>query len=350
MHELLWPLRPRPRNDELLSSWLQNLAQSHGQKLQAFCDCVFGKQRQIWNRDIDRLAPPWLLDELALRTGVSREATMATTFDGYRGRLYRKQRISGQLRWILPLQMYHRKHLGFGMQYCSQCLTSDKEPYFRRRWRVAYYTFCPDHLCLLRDRCWRCSGTVAFHRRELGKPTVLTAGPMSICHSCGDDLRLAPQLTIPIYDHGAHQETVALLKSLEPTHGTDSRFDLSFHGILHQQCRLIVSERTAPRFKHFIRQHIRCPEVEFVKGRFPFERRELYERHHVMSMAMWIMSDFEKWLTLAWKEKAVRYNALLKDMDARPECFENFARHFNRNFRSRDRLLSNEDAMSEETS
>jgi hypothetical protein len=331
----MWPVRPRPREDELLSSWLQELARSHGQKLQAFCDCVFGNNHQIWNRDIDRLAPSWLLDALAQGSGVPHRAIMATTFSDYKGTLYRKQRTSGQLRWILPLQMYHRKHLGFGMQYCSRCLASDKEPYFRRRWRVAYYTFCPHHHCLLRDRCWQCSATVAFHRRELGKPKVLSTGPMSICHSCGYDLRLAPRLRIPTYDREAHQETVRLLKSLESNHQNVSQFDLDFHGILHQQCRLIVSERSAPRYKHFIRQQIQCPQLQFVTGRFPFENRPLEERHHVVAMAMWMMSDLEKRVTLAWKERAVRYNVLLKDMDLPPQDFANFLRGFNRNCTSR---------------
>jgi hypothetical protein len=55
-----WPVHPRPRKDELLLSWLQELARGNGQKLQAFCDCVFGTDHQIWNRDVDRLAPRWL--------------------------------------------------------------------------------------------------------------------------------------------------------------------------------------------------------------------------------------------------------------------------------------------------
>jgi hypothetical protein len=83
-----WPVRPRPRRDELLSSWLQELARGNGKKLQALCDCVFGNDRQIWNRDIDRLAPQWLLAELGRCTGVSGRAIGATTLNEYRGKLY----------------------------------------------------------------------------------------------------------------------------------------------------------------------------------------------------------------------------------------------------------------------
>jgi hypothetical protein len=68
-----WPVHPQPRKDELLSSWLQELARGNGQKLQAFSDCVFGTDHQIWNRDVDRLAPRWLRANLVRHTGVPRQ-------------------------------------------------------------------------------------------------------------------------------------------------------------------------------------------------------------------------------------------------------------------------------------
>jgi hypothetical protein len=330
-----WPVRPRPRRDELLSSWLQELARGNGKKVQALSDYVFGKDHQIWNRDVDRLAPRWVLSELGRHTGVSSQSIEATTLNGYRGKLYRKRHISGQLRWILPLQMYHRKYLGFGLQYCSQCLLEDDEPYFRRRWRVAYCTFCFKHNSLLRDRCWQCGASVAFHRRELGRPMLLDVGSMSICHSCGQDLRVATPLPIPAYNQESYQKTIELLKSLESNHRKNPRFGLSFHAILHQQCRLILSERSAPRYREFIRQQIHCPDMRFLNGRFPFEMRSLIERHHVISMAMWVMSDWRERLAWAWKSKAVRYNVLLKDLDHPPRGYVSFAQHLNRNWTSR---------------
>jgi hypothetical protein len=57
----------------------------------------------------------------------------------------------------------------------------------------------------------------------------------------------------------------------------------------------------------------------------------IVERHHVVAMAMWIMSDLRKRLTLAWESQAVRYSALLKDLDNPPQRFVSFARQFNRN-------------------
>jgi len=180
-----------------------------------------------------------------------------------------------------PLQMYHRKFLGFGLQYCSQCLLEDDEPYFRRRWRVAYCTFCPEHNALLRDRCWQCGACVAFHRRELGRPTLLLVGPMSICHSCGHDLRAASPPPIPLYNQESHLETIELLKSLESNHRADPRFGLSFHAILHQQCRLIVSERTAPRFRG----------ITFAKAHDPWFRTAV-----LLAMALTRQQEATGWL------------------------------------------------------
>ena len=64
----LWPIHYKPLPDELLSSWLVRLAHGHGLKVQTFCNLIFGNSQQVWNRDIDRLAPTWLLDQLSYRT------------------------------------------------------------------------------------------------------------------------------------------------------------------------------------------------------------------------------------------------------------------------------------------
>jgi hypothetical protein len=160
---------------------------------------------------------------------------------------------------------------------------------------------------------------------------LLLAGPMSICHSCGDDLRAALPLAIPIYDQKSFLETVKFLKSLESNHRESPQLSFSFHAILHQQCRLILSERTAPRFREFIRERLNCPDIHLASGRSPFETRTIVERHHVVAMAMWIMSDLRKRLTLAWESQAVRYSALLKDLDNPPQRLVSLARQFNRN-------------------
>ncbi|WP_404990870.1 TniQ family protein [Duganella sp. 3397] len=149
----IWPIHYKPLPDELLSCWLVRLAHGHGMKAQTFCNVIFGSQRQIWNRDIDRLAPKWLMDELTNRTGTPPEIVFKTTLRAYEGTLYRRFRSAGPLHCILVLQMYHRKRNGYGLQFCPQCLGSDSIPYFRKQWRIALNTVCTTHRKMLLDRC-----------------------------------------------------------------------------------------------------------------------------------------------------------------------------------------------------
>lgn len=51
--------------DELLSWWRVRLAHGHGLKVQIFYNLIFGNRHQVWSRDIDRLAPDWLVSELS---------------------------------------------------------------------------------------------------------------------------------------------------------------------------------------------------------------------------------------------------------------------------------------------
>ena len=142
----LWPIHYKPLPDELLSCWLVRLAHGHGMKVQTFCNILFGNRLQVWNRDIDRLAPPWLVDELSRRTGTPLSASYATTLRAYEGQLFTKSKDSGALAWIQTLKMYHRKREGFGLQFCGACLADRPMPYFRKAWRVAFNTICTKHI------------------------------------------------------------------------------------------------------------------------------------------------------------------------------------------------------------
>ena len=69
----IWPIHPHPRPDELLSSWMVRLAHANRYKVHDFYALYFGRERQIWNRDIDHLAPDWLLNGLSFHTGIGTE-------------------------------------------------------------------------------------------------------------------------------------------------------------------------------------------------------------------------------------------------------------------------------------
>ena len=185
----LWPIRFKPLPDELLSSWLMRLSHGHGMKVQTFCNLIFGNRHQVWNRDIDRLAPTWLLDELIFRTGTPSNVAYGTTLKAFEGILYGSFKPAGTLQWIQTLKMYHRKRQGFGLQLCPYCIQEDEIPYFRKAWRITFNTICPTHRCMLIDRCPSCSLGIAFHRVETGLKKIDDLNwSLSSCHHCSYEI------------------------------------------------------------------------------------------------------------------------------------------------------------------
>ncbi|WP_369597788.1 TniQ family protein [Aquitalea aquatica] len=318
---MLWPAHPHPFRDELLSSWLVRVAHANGLKVQTFCDHEFGSERQLWNRDIDRLAPTWLVETMSEKTGTPLKCAMATTLLTYEGKLYNKYHPSGQLRWILPLQIYHRKRRGHGLQFCPQCLDEDTEPYYRKAWRVGLYTFCPKHNVMLLDRCPRCGYGVAFHRLELGRPSVVKAPSLASCWYCDFDLRTAPAPPISEWDECTFQHWNEALQCIENNSTFTTHFDYSTLTVLHHFCTLLVSMRLAPKLHAYLCDQTGQPFQLLVKNRTAFELRTQEERHYVSGLAWWLLGQWPNRLMAAWLSKAIRYNTLLKDFGDPPTWY-----------------------------
>lgn len=178
----LWPWRPRPKPDELLSSWLARIARGNSGKLHTFCHAVW-PGLQIWNRDIDAMAPADLLEGLVRHTGVDRLRAEQTTLRPLEGVLFEHLRVAGPTQWVRPLGIFHRTRLRGGQQWCPDCLAADEEPYYRRRWRLAIASTCPHHGAVLADTCHDC-----------GAPAVPHRGEDPLCHHCKADRRDHPRL------------------------------------------------------------------------------------------------------------------------------------------------------------
>ena len=163
----LWPVHPHPLPDELLSSWMIRLARGNGFKVHNFYAEFFGRERQIWNRDIDHYAPAWLTESLAARTGTTLERVRLTTLRAFESFAFERFNEVGVTRWVLPLGVFHRTRRAHGQQFCPLCLASDSEPYLRRTWRLALVVICTRHGVLLQDRCPDCASPVTPHRSDI---------------------------------------------------------------------------------------------------------------------------------------------------------------------------------------
>lgn len=313
--------------DELLTSWIARTAKANGLKLQTFCDCVFGKERQLWNRDIDRLAPEWLLAETARRTGTSITAVRHTTLDIYHRRLFRERHCAGQLRWILPMGIYHRTRRRFGIQFCPQCLSDDDEPYFRTRWRVAALTFCQKHNLLLHDRCPACGAPVSFHRRELGRPAITDPGLLCLCHSCDFDLRDAEWKPFIPYEKSVSD---MLLQLSGYVAGGDSDLNFGHIEVLHQLCKVVASTHHSSNLATFVANAVGAEDQAFRHDGQAFESHSVEWRNHIVQLATWLLGEPEVRIPAAWCAKAVRYNHLAKDFTSPPEWYFSIIAPLNR--------------------
>lgn len=166
-HLKVWPIHPMPLYDELISSWMIRIGQENRSKIHTFYASQFGRHREIWTRDIDHLAPAWLIEELFEHTGCSSEIIRGMTLRSLESIAFGNFNEFGETNFILPLSVFHRTRRGFGQQFCPVCLATDPVSYLRKSWRLAFNTICSKHKILLRDRCDSCLQPVVPHRADM---------------------------------------------------------------------------------------------------------------------------------------------------------------------------------------
>jgi hypothetical protein len=171
-------LRRAPLPDELLSSWLLRTINAYGAAPHRFCKSAF-PEFDIWNRDIDRFAP-WELLETIDRLSQFKPGTSASMTVQKFARIVQPNDKRGRTLFLLSVGINSRHRKRHGLQYCPYCLDDDPSPYFRKKWRYAFYTRCESHLQPMRDSCPHCDAPVIPHRApELD---------FVRCHACGESL------------------------------------------------------------------------------------------------------------------------------------------------------------------
>lgn len=317
----LWPAHPHPYKDELFSCWLVRLIHANGLKIQTFCDKELNKNWQLWNRDIDRLAPDWLIEQLSKKSGSTKEEIHGTTLLHYHRVLFENVRRCGELKWVMPLGIYHRTRTNFGLQFCPLCLKEDQSPYFRKTWRLALFTHCMKHQCMLHEKCPACGSAIIFQRTELGKPNIIDEIELDKCWRCNFCYSSAEINTAEDF---TDNKLNAALKMLDRSESVD------FFNILHHFCKMICSVSLARKLEDFICKEGNIQKSKLSSGRISFERRSLEERHYILKLCNWLIDDWRENIPLAIIKKAVRYNHLCKDFDSAPTAYIEFLTKFNR--------------------
>lgn len=295
-HSPVWPVHPRPLPDELLSSWMTRIARANHTKVYSFYALYFGQEHQIWNRDIDKLAPEWLVDGLAAWTGLDRGEIEQMTLRSYEGLLYEHHNPYGNTKWILPAGVYHRTRRRHGLVYCPLCLFKDAEPYFRKSWRLSFNTVCEHHGSQMLDACPKCNAPVVYFRRDLGHRRAYMVDSMALCHQCGFDLRRGPAYDPPAPDGESLMHLRALITfrdmgwwfSGETTHN----YSLAFFDVLHHLATFLTS-RFGRRLLAEAEKLMPHPMTNgAIYSRMSLDMRSVDERHELLLAALWLLMDW----------------------------------------------------------
>lgn len=332
---MLWPIHLRPLADELLSCWIVRLGYAHNLKLRTFARLLSPDDPEIWYRDIDRDAPQSLLSELSKHTGVPLAKLESATLRAYEGRIYRVSKESGILRWILPLQVWEWQHQGFGLQFCPKCLADDRIPYYRKRWRVAFYTWCSRHNVMVHDRCPQCGAAVSFHRRDLNVESPAKIGEITLCSECDFDFREA-ECRVPVFYEPSSTEAFELaIRRLEGRGQWCKPRGVRYYNVLHQLCRLTVTHYRNVALGKYVEERVRAPHLQLPPTDCLLEQRSVDERHHILQLGFWVLADLEERLTAAWNAEAITRSALLRDFDDYSKQYAIVAQRFH-NWRTRN--------------
>lgn len=274
-----FPIRTRPKEGEVFSSWLFRAASSLGLSVMQFCDLLIGRSSL---EQIDRQSESSLLvGLLALRTGTEQEHATATLFRSCRG-LCSDPAENGMYKhpwpWVLRSPRAHHS----GAQRCTACLRED--PYIRLEWCIALVTCCERHRVVLFDCCPRCTVRIEEVSYAFGLPARDYSQVCATCRNCGS--------TYSRYRMAEMPESASWLQStcrpLFRAEGASAHF-----AALRRLLELIT--RGVDRFGYAVKllAGLQISGKRNCKSR-PFESLTASERLEALSVAAWMLQAWPR--------------------------------------------------------
>lgn len=292
----LLPYRPRPFPDELFSSWLFRMAHGHGMRLREFSRVAFGHAPKTGVCDLDRKVDDRFLEAISLKTAIPYAQLFRATLRSYEGALFEKMTRSGTVKWILPIGVNRNYGERFGFQFCPLCLSSDRNPYYRRHWRLAFVTACSLHKCLLGDRCPHCAAPVNPVRSEIALPLKRIDANFVTCFQCGNDLRAAQGGIRASRRFLLYQKSLICLaeKGGGRVFGVDFNYAHLFFDVFFRILQMLLSPAIG-RVGDYVRKVSQIPftvKILPVRGSFRFVLLDVRDRHETLDAGFWILSGW----------------------------------------------------------
>lgn len=308
----IWASHPKPKEGELLSSWLVRLAAAGGMTAIEFCESTLSIKKPNL-RLIDRSPEDHLLEAISEGTGVPVDRIRGTSLSTEDGYVF-SQTGKGETFWLVPALTVNSKINRFtiGMPFCPTCLDTDEIPYYRKHWHYAFHPICSIHQTPLRNECPHCNRPYS-HMQPVARREVDLTMPIRSCWSCSSNVgAITPtplwggvllELTLSIQNNmlnGIHEGGFDM-----PSFGhVNSRFYLdTMHSILNS---LTIGNNASDRMKYIgdimginYSAHRALPKLF---ERHNIEHKQAENRAILLCLANWLM---EEWPTrlVAYSEK-----------------------------------------------
>jgi len=310
-----FPLKVRPLDDELLSSWLVRVALEHKTRPTTFTNLYLPETRnKLWAADVDLHADEELLVRLSVKAALPVEMLRSMTFRAYEGVLFeRLYPATGGTPFVLRLAMRGRWSRAPGMRWCPQCLTEDEQPYFRKKWRVAIFTLCRKHRRRLVDRC-ACGRPLTLYKAKWdeGKPYCSKCGA---CLANVGHFRQKEDLESVI--NGQEQLQGIMGDGYVMMAGVPVYAHLYF-AVLHQVMKLMLSKRYGALLREAIPVGDNQKIVFEIKRFQPLETLEIERQELLLQKGVWLLGKWPDRFIRICRTHDLFTSALLRDMKQAP--------------------------------
>lgn len=304
-----FPLKLRPFEDELLSSWLIRLALKHRTMPSTFTNLyLLETKNKLWSADVDLQADPDLLCTLSSKSGIPTGELLGMTLKSYEGylfeRVYRKNRATP---FVNPLGMRGRRNTLPGVRYCPYCLLEDEHPYFRKQWRLSFSLACLKHGCLLCGHCPHCGVPVTPY-------LSCENGLLGVCHECGKRVVDVPVVKV------VPEEVLTVIERLQRIiadgyvviDGVPVYSHLYFV-VLHQILKLLMNRKYGPT----LCEGVGLDFSLIMQGK-AFEAVSLHDQASLLVKAVWLLDDWpERFIDVCARQRILS-SGLLKDLKVAP--------------------------------
>jgi len=308
----LWPFRPKPLDDELLSSFIGRLSVGLGMKPITFLNSIMGSRKNLLAQDLDNFAPPNLVMRLAAGCDVDQDELLRCTFTSFQGALNHNHNKRGRNPWILPITIDNNARLRPGLQFCPACLKEEK-PYFKKVWRLAFVTACSQHGTRLRDRCPHCSQPI--------RP--LEAATPWQCSHCDGDVRVETEAVTGetlVWQRRAEAAVKAGWIKL----GNECVSSTIWFAIARQIAALLVNGPRSAGFRSATVALYGGDDKAYAKPtkRQPLEYLQVGDRLRLFTLVARLMEGWpHRFVQAAW-DSGIRRSHAIKDMAFVPYAYE----------------------------